>query len=50
VRGTAEAAAPDPDTRLRDLLRAGIDTARAVEQRSEHGDVINIVAPDPRFV
>lgn len=50
VRGTAEAAAPDPDARLRDLLRTGIETARAVEQRSELGDVIQIVAPDPRFV
>jgi len=44
VRGTAEAAVRDPDARLRDLLRTGIDTARA------RRDVIPIVAPDPRFV
>jgi hypothetical protein len=44
VRGTAEAAISDPDARLRDLLRIGVDTARA------RRDVIPIVAPDPRFV
>jgi hypothetical protein len=44
VRGTAEAATRDPDARLRDLLRTGLDTARA------RRDVIPIVALDPRFV
>jgi hypothetical protein len=47
VRGTAEAAAPDQDARLRALLRTGIGSVRPDERPQ---DVIRIVAPDPRFV
>lgn len=46
VRGTAEAAAPDPDGRLRDLLRTGIDTVRTVERVSGPQDVIRTEQAD----
>jgi hypothetical protein len=47
VRGTAEAAVADPDTRLRDLLRTGIDSVRAAERprdviRTEQADTLSV--------